>query len=529
MLARRLSAALRGVLEDGVLAMADTMATLQPGSLLLSLPSELIHHILTFLPPMDLAFVCQTCRLLCEHGVDDRLWLRHLQENLPNRSLKSTLSPGSTSFRSQYLRYHPYWFIPRYKIWYSDTIHTGRLLIARYSHSRQCIEAYALAAERVASTFEFWDWNSEVIIHSFDPKVQLDLDRTILKIDADAVANLPLRKRYSEEVIMDGGVPPMGGINSRLSLTRPLPERAIGTTTQVWPPQKLPAESRVRNASLDGFRGSGHVPTKASELSEHTFRLRRWMDFPSRLATTRGMTMRMGEDVSTFATLPLETYTPTPEKPWRGIWVGDYSGHGCEFLVVLQPDQPIELPQGAKAALRRRRQQSEVSEAATPAEEDGDAPPTVPNVGFDYEHLFSENQEVDLTQEMPWTVDAEYAESSSRVAPKDEDGSSDSAHSGQILGVKLTGDPNIPRGEYTFIAPDISDTGLLRIATEEKFEGARVVKSAGHIAARDFRDDIYIPSQLILISHDTLAQYWEAFGHVSLYRRVDIDKFIDVD
>jgi hypothetical protein len=31
-------------------------------------------------------------------------------------------------------------------------------------------------------------------------------------------------------------------------------------------------------------------------------------------------------------------------------------------------------------------------------------------------------------------------------------------------------------------------------------------------------------SQLILISHDRLAQYWEEFGHVSFYQRVDIDE-----
>lgn len=35
--------------------------------------------------------------------------------------------------------------------------------------------------------------------------------------------------------------------------------------------------------------------------------------------------------------------------------------------------------------------------------------------------------------------------------------------------------------------------------------------------------DQYMPSQLIMISHDTLAQYWERFGHMSYYRRVDLD------
>jgi hypothetical protein len=35
-------------------------------------------------------------------------------------------------------------------------------------------------------------------------------------------------------------------------------------------------------------------------------------------------------------------------------------------------------------------------------------------------------------------------------------------------------------------------------------------------------------SQLILISHDRLAQYWETFGHVSFYQRVKIEDFTHV-
>lgn len=42
------------------------------------------------------------------------------------------------------------------------------------------------------------------------------------------------------------------------------------------------------------------------------------------------------------------------------------------------------------------------------------------------------------------------------------------------------------------------------------------------------RADTYMTSQLILISHDRLAQYWETFGHVSFYQRVDIDEFTKV-
>jgi len=60
-------------------------------------------------------------------------------------------------------------------------------------------------------------------------------------------------------------------------------------------------------------------------------------------------------------------------------------------------------------------------------------------------------------------------------------------YSGQLIAIKLTGDPNIPRGQITFIAPDLSDKGLIRTAQEEIFRGARIVKSAGHIADRGYR------------------------------------------
>lgn len=38
--------------------------------------------------------------------------------------------------------------------------------------------------------------------------------------------------------------------------------------------------------------------------------------------------------------------------------------------------------------------------------------------------------------------------------------------------------------------------------------------------------DQYTESQLLLISHDRLAQYWVGFGHISFFERVDIDKFL---
>lgn len=38
--------------------------------------------------------------------------------------------------------------------------------------------------------------------------------------------------------------------------------------------------------------------------------------------------------------------------------------------------------------------------------------------------------------------------------------------------------------------------------------------------------DKYIESQLMLVSHDRLAQYWVGFGHISFFERVNIDEFV---
>lgn len=69
-----------------------------------------------------------------------------------------------------------------------------------------------------------------------------------------------------------------------------------------------------------------------------------------------------------------------------------------------------------------------------------------------------------------------------------EEDDEEDIYSGRLEAIKLTGDPNVPRGEYTFIAEDIGRRGLIRVAEEPTFRGARVVKSVGHIAGRFFRD-----------------------------------------
>lgn len=434
-------------------------------SFFLALPSELIDHILTFLGPLDLVSLSSTCTYLSHHGQSDLAWQRHVQDNVPGVRITSP-APCST-FRELYIAHDPHWFLSKYKIWFCDYFLTGKIIIARYDPRRGCIEGYRLVAERSPPTFDPWEADDVVLIHSFNPRCHLHMDQPVLQLEALPLESLLASKgetkpehRFCAETPMRINERNHNGVFSNFMLTRPVEERP---NMQLWPPPTIPARHRVRNASQESFVGSGHKPQTRSQVSDHAFRIRRWMEMVAEHPTG----IHLGEEVYTYATLEPKLYTPTEDKPYRGIWVGDYSGHGCEFLLMNQPDD--DEPFDEKSVVQR------------------------------------EDETVD-----EW-----------KLRKKEE-----RIFRGSLEAIKLTGDPNVPRGEYTFVADDLSATGYVRTATEERFKGARIVKSRGHIAARMFRNDKYIESQLIMISPDRLAQYWVGFGHISFYERVNIDAFL---
>ncbi|KAK5171806.1 uncharacterized protein LTR77_003442 [Saxophila tyrrhenica] len=484
---------------------------------LLRLPAELVQHILSFLNPFSLARVAQTCNALRTQSYDDRIWQPHVNEHSPTPILDSR---PLKSFRELYVAHHPYWFLLRNQIWFADTFPNGKLVICRYDGNEGAIVAHAIVASRTSHTLQRWEKDLDVIIHSFDPYVGLNLERPVLRLGADSQKtddqpnNFPSDRgygqpsKYSKEVIME--MHAESGLFSSFMLCRAIPEAAMFDGIRAWPPLRFPATTRARNSTQDSYESAGHRPNALSEVSESNFRLRKWVEYNGRRSSPRlldftspnglaaalgltgrtltttvstngdgGMSIRMPEDISTYATLPRSCYMPTAEKPWQGIYCGDYSGHGCEFIVVRQltKDEAGPLPEGIDP-LQGYFQGNDRPVLASNPDED-------------------------------WSTQA--------------DSDREDAPTGRIEAIKLTGDINIPRGEHTFIAPDIGHAGLVRIADEEVFRGARIVRSAGHIAHHGFQMDEWMPSQLIMVSHDTLCQYWTSFGHMSYYRRVDLD------
>ena len=396
---------------------------------------------------------------------------------------------------------------------------TGIVILAKYDPRRGCIEAYRLMAEHGEHTFESWEYRREVIIHTFNPKVSLFLDDPVIKLDIEPERRNPSHSRVREETVMQTGS--VHGVTSRISLCRPIRPTRQHRSMALWPPKIVPAKDRVRSESSTMFRSAAHKPQILAQASDQTFRIRKYLDF-------RGMEghlgVRLGEDVLTFSTLCEESYLPTCERPWQGIWVGDYSGHGCEFLLVLQKD----IDPNCLHPIRPSTWSSFSAATSTSISGDSEAEDSEPDTAGDT---------------LAWASVQDNRETGVHfsLSPGPDDNPIPSCR-GRLEAIKLTGDVNVPRGEYTWIAEDIGPRGFIRTATEQMFKGARVVSSLGmsrmegsintaehmtqvmlpaetskmvrhhggsnFVPHADARTDQYVESQLIMIDLDTLAQYW---------------------
>lgn len=379
-----------------------------------------------------------TSRALAQHASNDLLWARLVNSHLPF----PISDPGPfQNFRRLYLAHLPYWFIPQNKIWFADNEHTGNLILARYDNRRGVIEAYRLIADRGMPQFQVWQAHQDVMIQSFHPTVSLWLDDPVLLLkDMEPSEPTSECQTWMAERKMHMPAEANHLFNSLLLCSNQ--ETDESDASKLWPPPNIPSDSRVVR-STEGTELDD--PEHWSEASQEAFRIRRWTNF--RLMISPGQ----NSAIITYSTLDPTVYQPTREKPYQGIWVGDYSAHGCEFLLIIQSDIA------------------------------GD----------------------------------EETEDTTGVVQK-----------GSLHAIKLTGDPNVPRGETTFISGDIGPKGLIRVETEEPFKGSRIVHAQGHVAGLGFHDDTYISSQLILVSTEYIAHYWQEMGHISYYRRVDIDSLL---
>lgn len=119
----------------------------------------------------------------------------------------------------------------------------------------------------------------------------------------------------------------------------------------------------------------------------------------------------------------------------------------------------------------------------------------------------------------------------------------------RLEAVKLTGDENVPRGELTFVVPDLRN--IVEVETGKEWGGARVIPASGQVADTQFRNGKrcpkwvgndrglmrvvarFIPCNLLWIDNDDVALHWmfpdddDVGGgsgeFVNRYKRMDVD------
>lgn len=414
-------------------------------------------------------------------------------------------------------------------------------MVVRFDPRRGCIEGYRLLGEKGPQWVQPWSYKDNVSIHSFKPRMKLWLDQPMLKLPYNPDLSLRSQSNFpwDGEIRMSRGVPSLAGHSTSVSasffLSRDIEPRWQDPKMQLWPPKIIPDVPRARSSQGDSgkFRGAAHKPQKYDQISETSFRMRVWTQF--HIDTAR-FGVRLGEEVATWSTLPKEIYTPTPQKPYQGIWVGDYASHGCEFLLLVHTPTAPPLPARREpfndlfGPILGRDIDDDSDEEFNEAM-NGIADPS-PNPHPSPYGVFYGGSSSPYPTTLPTNGGSSHA-------PASEPG-----HTGALQAIKLTGDVHVPRGQHTFIADDLGPGGYIRHATESPFAGARIVQSRGHVAGRGFVDgefdelrqigamltgsttDAFVPSQLIMISPDLLAQYWVNMGHISYYRRVDLDEVI---
>ncbi|KAF7894582.1 uncharacterized protein EAF01_010033 [Botrytis porri] len=430
------------------------------------LPVEILRQVSSYLSPCDLIKLGKSCKILYDITETDSLWRHLVQENVPGIKLNSPFP--CESFKKLYQSHDPHWFLTKNKLWFGDSDYYGQLMISKYNPETGSIGLYRLLTQRSAPQFCTWKDDTSVVIHCFDPKTHLATCPQ--QLDLHSYSHRFLSGMGHVERRLKGEVPlkmvDRGNSNRECPSRFLLSKMLVGNQpnrpqANKWPPPKIPAKVRADRPTIfdNSCTATWGRPENRSQINEKSFRIRDWMEM-------NGL-VQIGDQIQTFSTLDFELYTPTEDKPYRGIFVGDYSGHGCEYLLLDQRDG------------LQKRDESNTSKSKGESHE-------------------------------AWEARKGQARTPT----------------GSLCAIKLTGDPNIPRGEVTWVADDISDKGLVRYG-EKDWPGARIVRSRGQIANLGYKNPKYIETELIMISPDVLAQHWVPFGHISFFHRIDIDSYIN--
>ncbi|KAI9889294.1 MAG: hypothetical protein M1814_005601 [Vezdaea aestivalis] len=388
---------------------------------ILDLPTEVILQIFGLLSPQDLCRIQRTSSAARTLAQDKGIWQDLVQDAVPG--LKITSTGPLESFQALYASQYPNWFLLKNRVWISDRGWVGKIVLNFFDPRRGCIEGLVLLCGTQPIKHVRWKPGRPIWVTLFEPEVKLYMDSPELRLkpkpmveERDLLAYAP---GFYSSIRMDP-LSHRDSPHSSFILAKSIPETAQYAESSLWPVNLIPSKSRVRILPDNEF---DDPPRKISEINQNAFRI------VKRTAVESFNVPLMTRVLDTYSGLNPDLYRPTSERPYQGIWVGDYSSHGAEFLLVRQ---------------------------ILPEDENSDSGPVLPDVQ-------SSSETIETSEDLP------------------------KGDRGRLEAIKLTGDPNIPQGHYTWVA-DVGLSGLIRLNSDDFFGRCRVVRACGQVADHGFRN-----------------------------------------
>ncbi|KAG0134666.1 hypothetical protein HOY82DRAFT_577176 [Tuber indicum] len=295
-----------------------------------SCPNEVLQLVFQNLNGVSLA----RCSAVCSHwrelidpsdpATPDYLWARQAS------SLRLKSPTPYTRFRDLYASLRDHLWLHG-KIWMSNRLWTGYILLSTYNLETGAIDLTNVVAARPGGSGREdsapWSRNESIFVSSFDPQVSL-WTLPLLSFDKDTVLDPndneikpPTQEQYFYcSLFRASAIPPEVQVSSK----------------KYWPPPHIPATERTSDV-LSCINGHHESNLFHGDAIDSVFRIRRWVVFGGAPVPSVAVS-RSGVDnqVETFATIREEHYTPDKDHPYRGIWVGNYSSHGYEFILFHQ-------------------------------------------------------------------------------------------------------------------------------------------------------------------------------------------------